>query len=199
MEDAGLGVGQAAAAVAAEALSTSSSTMATDSVLGRPRPCCPLTPLSISQHHGTDPESVGAIAPVDGDYVVAVSGYNGSTSNDPYLVRARVFTPTSDASCDARSFPYPAGASGPIPAIAADVNTVFLTHPARLEATYGAAEAADIANALAERRELPGGEPGPWPQGPIVPVNAYPGVTAAYAAWDRTPARCPRPTRPHPP
>ena len=71
-----------------------------------------MTPLSISQHSGTDPESVGMIAPVSGDvnglvgdnYVIAVSGHNGATTNVPYLLRARVSTPKDEASCASRTF-----------------------------------------------------------------------------------------------
>ncbi|MGH2513318.1 MAG: PPC domain-containing protein, partial [Candidatus Limnocylindrales bacterium] len=141
VEDPGLGVGQAADSIATQALGDLqldkgyvSQFGATD---GQMIP--PLTPLSISQHRGTDAESVGAIAPVDGDYVVAVTGYNGATSDDPYLLRARVTSPPAEAACPARSFAHPYGAAGSIPALPANATALFLTDPGRMVATYGQA------------------------------------------------------------
>ena len=184
VEDAGLGVGQAATAIAAEALNDLKLDQGYHDPFAGDVDVPPMTPLSISQHHGTDPESVGVIAPVNGDYMIAVSGYNGATSPDPYLVRARVFTPTDEASCAARTFPNPTPPAGAIPAIAADVNTVFLTNPSRLAATYGQVAADGVATKLAA---LVVNAATKGLKAAIVPVDAYPGVGATYTAWDANP------------
>ena len=187
VEDAGLGVGRAAAAVAAEALNDLKLDQGYHDPYAGDVDVPAMTPLSISQHHGTDPESVGVIAPVDGDYVIQVSGYNGKESDDPYLVRARVFTPTSESTCVARLFPNPTPAPGAIPAIAADVNTVFLTNPGRLAATYGATEANTVATKLANLVTYLNGHPALGLKAAVVPVDAYPGLGGAYTAWDQNP------------
>ncbi|HEV8404110.1 MAG TPA: PxKF domain-containing protein [Candidatus Limnocylindrales bacterium] len=194
VEDPGLGVGQAATSIASQALSElrldNGYSYPDDSLQG------PMTPLSISQHSGTDPESVGVIAPVSGDttalvsgnYVVAVSGHNGATSNLPYLLRARVTTPTDEATCPARTFPnspMPAIPSAPI--IPADANTVFLTNQSRLVATYGQAAADDVAQSLTDLVTYLDGHPGLGIVPVVVPVDAYPGVRPAYDAWDDAP------------
>jgi hypothetical protein len=182
VEDPGLGVGRAASAVAAEALSDLRLDRGYHDPYAGNVDVPAMTPLSISQHHGSDPESVGVIAPVDGDYVIQVTGYNGASSNDPYLVRARVFTPTDEASCAPRTLSVP-GAGAP-PTIDPDVNTVLLTHPGRLEATYGAGEADLVAASLSA---LVADAAAHGIHAQVVPVDAYPGVGDAYAAWDANP------------
>ena len=165
-----------------------------------------MTPLSISQHPGTDPESVGIIAPVSGsapsagvsglvggNYAIAVSGYNGATSKDPYLLRARVSTPPEEATCPARTFPFAVLAAGAIPPIGAGVNTIFLTNPGRLAATHGAAAAATLAGKLDNLVAYLGAHPALGVVPAIVPLDAYGAdpshaeMKAAYDGWDANP------------
>ena len=130
---------------------------------------------------------MGVIAPVSGTYVIAVSGYNGATGLDPYLVRARVVAQTTEASCTARTFPNPTPAAGPVPTIAADVNTVFLTNPSRLAATYGTIEANNVATKLTNLVSYLDTHPALGLKAAVVPVDAYPGIGAKYTAWDGNP------------
>ena len=68
VEDPGLGVGQAAPLDRRpRRWATSSLDKGTPNTLDNSIQVPPMTPISISQHRGTDPESVGAIAPVNGD------------------------------------------------------------------------------------------------------------------------------------
>src|SRR5262245_10369487 len=155
-----------------------------------------MPPLSISQHPGTDPESVGAIAPAatsgdplpGGNYVVAVSGHNNATSNQPYLLRVRVTRPGPGATCPGRTFPnaMPA-APGSTPATPTGVDTVFLTDPARLVATYGQAAADQVADSLDDIVTYLQGHPALGITPAIVSVDAYPAVRGAYDDWDAAP------------
>ncbi len=187
VEDPGLGVGQAAHSIATQALGDLRLDQGYVSTLtGSPMPVPPMTPISISQHRGTDPESVGAIAPVSGDYVVAVTGYNGATSNSPYLLRARVTAPPAEATCPARSFTT-YGAAGAIPTIGSNVNALFLTDPGRIVATYGQAAEDSIEAKLTALVTYLNGNPQLGVVPAVIPVEAYPGVSSAYQAWDANP------------
>ncbi|HLY15207.1 MAG TPA: PxKF domain-containing protein [Candidatus Limnocylindrales bacterium] len=188
VEDPGLGVGQAAHSIATQALGDLQLDKGyINTLTGTPTPVPPMTPISISQHRGTDPESVGAIAPVTGDYVVAVTGYNGATSNDPYLLRARVTSPPAEASCPPRSFTNSYGSAGMIPSIAANVNTLFLTDPGRIVATYGQAAEDTLAGQLADLVSYLTANPQLGVVPAVIPLEAYPGVAGAYSAWDSNP------------
>ena len=188
VEDPGLGVGQAARALSVNGLNDLHLDKGyTDPFLPDPIPA--MTPLSISQHSGTDPESVGVIAPVDGAYTVQVTGYGAATSPNPYLLRVRAFTPADEATCPARVFANGAPTStSSIPTIGSDVNALILTNPSRLAATYGAG-ASSVGTSLADLRT--------WLADPaqaavatkaaVVPLDAYTDVQTAYQAWDANP------------
>jgi hypothetical protein len=137
---------------------------------------------SISANRGTGAEGVRAISQGEaGLYTIQVAGYNGSSSPDPYVLRVKVTPPPPIPQCPARTFPFDEeGTSGTIPAIPAGVNTLFIVNQKRLGDTYGATAANDVMtalSALAARSDLD-------VTGAIVPVEGYPEVAAAYAAWD---------------
>ncbi len=193
VEDPGLGVGQAATALAAQALAQ----LPLDKGYTYPDSTiqAPMVPLSISAHRGTDPESVGVIAPVNGDatvsvagnYVIAVSGYNGATSNLPYLLRAQVSTPPAEAACTARAFPFTTSTVDAIPAIPAGANALFLTDPVRLAQTYGDSAAGALTVKLANLVAYLDAHPELGIVPAVVPVDAYPDVASAYTTWDANP------------
>ena len=186
VEDAGLGVGQAATSIAAQSLADLRLDAGWTSIIS-PQSFPPMTPLSISQHRGSDAESVGTVAPVDGSYMIAVSGYNGATSLNPYLLRARVTPPRPDAACPARTFPHAAGLPGIAPAIPAGANAVFLVNPSRFAATHGQAAADAVAGDLAVLTDYLAAHPEMGVSPVVVPLDAYPAVEAAYDAWDASP------------
>lgn len=186
VEDADLGVGQAAKSLARDGvagLMLDQGWLDTDTGLWH----APLTPLSISQHRGLDNEAVGAVAPVDGDYIVQVSSYNAERSPDPYVLRVRGITPETDPSCSPRTFTHPMGPRGAGSPVDPSVNAIFLTNPSRLAATYGP----DAANSVGSRLDYLVDYLNDNPQlgivPAIVPVDGDPGVREAYAQWDSTP------------
>jgi uncharacterized protein YjbI with pentapeptide repeats len=190
VEDPGLGVGAVVRSLAAQALADlrldqgylDLTNIGTDGP-----PLIKLTPLSISQHRGSDAESVGVIAPVTGNYVVAVSGYNGATSVNPYLLRVRATTPPPATTCAARTFPNTMPAPGSAPTIPAGTNTLILTAPTRLTATFGAAATTQITDAVASLTSYLGAHTSLGVNAALVPLDAYPAVEAAYHAWDAAP------------
>ena len=195
VEDPGLGVGQAARALAVNGLNDLHLDKGyTDPFIGDPVAANipAMTPLSISQHSGTDPESVGVIAPVDGDYTVQVTGYGQAISPNPYLVRVRAFTQAAEATCPARVFANGMGTpTSSIPTIGSDVNALILTNPSRLAATYGpgASGADGVASSLTGFVSWLG-DPAQAALGTkaaVIPLDAYTDVQSAYQAWDNNP------------
>ena len=62
----------------------------------------------------------------NGPVKIVVDGYNGDFSNDAYTLRVKVITPPQLPACPARSFPFPAGAVGTLPAtIPADTGAMI--------------------------------------------------------------------------
>ncbi len=188
-DDPGLGIGQDAQSLAVTDLTSLHLDQGYDDpILGIHVPA--RTPLSISQHRGTDNEAVGAIAPVDGDYIVQVSGHNTESSVNPYTIRVRGFTPEDPTQCTPRTLTLVAP-TATAEALDPGTNTVFLTNPSRLAATYGQTAATEVAAKLADtvgylRMNL---QKGLTPA--VVPVDIYPAVREAYAAWDANPCSVP--------
>jgi uncharacterized repeat protein (TIGR01451 family) len=137
---------------------------------------------SISANRGTSAEGVRAISQGEaGFYTIQVSGFNGSSSPDPYVLRVKVTPPPPTPQCEARAFPFDGeGIAGAIPAISAAVNTLFIVNQERLGDTYGATAANGVMTALgalAGRADL-------GMSGAVIPVEGYSEVAQAYAAWD---------------
>ncbi|MGH2513844.1 MAG: C25 family cysteine peptidase, partial [Candidatus Limnocylindrales bacterium] len=109
------------------------------------------------------------------------------TSDDPYLLRARVTSPPAEATCPARSFANPYGAASSIPTLPADATALFLTDPGRMVATYGQAAEDALESKLNDLVTYLNGNPQLGIVPAVVPVEAYPDVQAAYAAWDANP------------
>ncbi|GAC1327510.1 MAG: hypothetical protein NVSMB17_01630 [Candidatus Dormibacteria bacterium] len=122
--------------------------------------------------------------PETGYYTVAISGYNGSFSNRPYVLRVKVLPPpTLPATCPARPNMNiaPAGTLLPAAAIPASTKTLFLVNQRRLNALYPSGDVATMQGSLtavAGRSEV---------AGQILNVDGDPGVQAAYDAWDQNP------------
>jgi len=186
VEDGELGVGQAASSLSAQALAD----LQLDQGRVDPRTGTlvpPLTPLSMSLHRGTDAEAVGVVAPVDGDYVVAVSGTSAGVSDEPYLLRTRVTNPSADESCPARTFPGAPTPPSAAPELPSDATALFLTQPGRLAAPHGSSAAQDVAAALDRLVGHLGDDPDAGIRPAVVPLDAYPAIRDAYAAWDAAP------------
>jgi cell division septation protein DedD len=118
---------------------------------------------------------------------IGISGYNGSSSNDSYVLRVQETPPpTVPPNCPAPTFAFGAPSSftpGSLPnSLPASTRTLFLLNRQRLSAMYGPTAATQIVNALttlAGRSEV---------AGRILPVDGNSAVRDAYAAWDAS--RC---------
>jgi ABC-type oligopeptide transport system substrate-binding subunit/Tol biopolymer transport system component len=156
-----------------------------------PNPGLPLA--QVSANRNADDEDVGMVSPGGSGYaVLAVYGYQGATSAQPYTLRITT-SQTPSFQCAPRSFTH-SGTPGVVPAIASlptDLNTLFLVDQKRIGDTYGLgvgspATAADYGqsnvtaalNRLAGRRDL-------GVSGAVVPVEGL--AQAQYDAWDSNP------------
>ncbi len=161
---------------------------------------------SVSANRDTTDEQVDTKitsdeAASEGVYTIQVSGYNGATSADPYVLRARVTDPVGYPVCDPHVLPFDPGP--PIatfdPAATPDaLNTVFLLNMRRLEGRYGTAEAQQVLADLQGLVDLLNDDSS-TPADPelaalgltatIVPVEAVIGtdMSTHYEAWDQNP------------
>ena len=141
--------------------------------------------VQVSANRGTDDEDAGMISPGGGGYLtIAVFGYNGASSSQPYSLRVTT-TPAPAPTCAPRSFPAASagqGTSGSLPTtIPADLNTVFLVDEKRLGDTYGSQGQSDVVGALTRLA----GERSLGVSGAVIPVEAL--AQSQYDAWDANP------------
>jgi len=136
--------------------------------------------VQVSSNRGTDDEDVGMVSPGGSGFAyVAVFGYNGASSPQPYTLRVTTRAPQT-LTCPARNFPAAGqGTAGSLPTLAANVNTLFLVNEQRIGDTYGAAAETGLVAKLGElagRADL-------GISGAVVPVESI----ASYTAWDANP------------
>ncbi|MDQ1479528.1 MAG: large repetitive protein, partial [Actinomycetota bacterium] len=144
----------------------------------------------VSAQRGFTDEQIDTGTLPGGDYLVQVASYNGSTSNLPYALRARVVS-DPNASCPrddtafANRFAFPndttPGYTAPAPTGAVD--TVVLMNPTRLTKTFGAGAVQPMLDALSSF--LSG-----YGHAQLVRLDDATdpeGIGTAYDAWDRDP------------
>ena len=142
---------------------------------------------SISARRGTASESVELINDKPGvDYVIAVRGYNGASSADPYAVRVQQYTPPGALACDQSQIRLPAlpggyTTSAPISGVSAGTQTLILANRERLTRAYGAT----AADSLLANLDTFAGDPSVG--GAVVLVDGDPAVRSAYDNWDASP------------
>ncbi|MDJ0771201.1 MAG: C25 family cysteine peptidase, partial [Ilumatobacter sp.] len=148
--------------------------------------------IARSTNRAEAPEVVDPI-PIQqtGTYYLIVDGYNGAESDLPYALQALVVdSPVEAPVCVTRSFAFPPGAPGPLPAaIPATTNALLVTDLARLGAIHGPAQSAVVGTALDQFvTDLGTGPLGALGiEAAVVDVGADPSVAAAMAAWDAAP------------
>ncbi|MST32984.1 hypothetical protein GHK86_09670 [Acidimicrobiaceae bacterium USS-CC1] len=138
-----------------------------------------------SQHIQTPPLAAGT-------YVVQVSGYNGASSTQPYLLQANVIGGGQPPSCPggftyASHLPTTLTATGGAPTVPSGTNTLFLVDPQRLAAAYGSSAAATV---MADVNQV-ATDSAAGVHGAVVPVDAYSSVQGAYQQWDTNPCSVP--------
>jgi CSLREA domain-containing protein len=113
---------------------------------------------------------------------IAVAGYNGSFSDQPFELRAQVDDPAAlPASCPARALP--AAAAGQLPPASLDPATkaLALVNVGRMRAMYGV----DAANAMLA--QLTSVMTSAAVQGAVLQIDGDAGVAGAAQAWDQSP------------
>jgi len=149
----------------------------------------PLPPLplgDVSDQRGTSNESVASLSLGESGYsTLEIAGYNGASSNDPYVLRVKVTPPPPIPVCAPRSFPSAGqGVAGVLPgSLASNVNTLFIVDQKRLGDLYGSTAASAVMTSLATlagRADL-------GVVGAVLPVEGDADVAAKYAAWDANP------------
>lgn len=117
-------------------------------------------------------------------FVLVVSGYNGSSSRQPFVLRMAARPAAKPLPCRAPSTTS-TGAKGTFPSLPlpSDRQSLFLVNRQRMASRYGA-EATDAMltrlNAFAARDDV---------KGSVIPVESHPTVDtdAAFGAWDADP------------
>lgn len=153
---------------------------------------------SISASRGNADETAQVISLGEtGSYTVAVSGYNGSHSDDPFVLRAKQTPPPQLPPCPARTFafdsnPYGGGdenqTAGRLPAsIPTTTRTLFLVARNRMSDLYGR-PATDAMLAALRASSGPGNFAGRSEiRGAVLEVDGNAAVRAALQAWDANP------------
>ena len=91
---------------------------------------------AISDNRGTADEVINTSPLTAGNYLIEVSGYNGDSSPNPFVLRAKLLNGAPPATCVA---PRTLTGLTPLlsmPTLPANVNTIFLANTERLAALY---------------------------------------------------------------
>ena len=113
-------------------------------------PLANLPVVGVSVNRGQEEEAVLVLSSGQGGrYTIQVSGYNGTTSARPYMLRVSTEPPRVQPSCTARPAPGGApGAPGASSALPAALNTVFVVNAQQLQRLYGAGGRATVVDAV---------------------------------------------------
>ncbi len=148
----------------------------------------------VSTLRGTQDDAVSVISNGEGgNYTVQVSGFNGATSNDPYMLRVATTPPPAPPACTPRTLGTAAAATTLVTTatgqVARDVNTLFVVDDQQLSRIYstGTVTGANVVTKLNSQTTLSGFANAGFPAA-VVHVDANPGVTTAFAAWNACPA-----------
>ncbi|MDP8911188.1 MAG: hypothetical protein M3M94_03890, partial [Actinomycetota bacterium] len=147
---------------------------------------------SISANRGSADEVAQVLSQGEtGYYTVVVSGYNGSHSKQPFVLRAKTTPPPTLPPCPPRTFafdanPYSGGdesaTAGNLPSsLPSTTRTLFLVARNRMSDLYGATAANAMLNGIgpvASRAEV---------RGAVLQVDGDAAVRSALQAWDASP------------
>jgi ABC-type transport system substrate-binding protein/DNA-binding beta-propeller fold protein YncE len=136
---------------------------------------------SISANRGSTDEVAQVVADGEqGFYTIVVSGYNGSHSDEPFVLRAVQTPPPTLPTCQPRSLAL--GPAGTLPAsLPVATKTLFLVNQQRLAALYPNQSVPDMLAAATSVATSMGVE------GAILPIDGSQAVRNAYAYWDTDP------------
>ena len=138
--------------------------------------------VQVSANRGTDDEDVGMVSPGGGGFAtIAVFGYNGASSPQPYSLRITTQAPPG-INCSPRTLT--GGTAGTVPAdgsLPSNLNTLVLVNEKRIGATYGAAAETSVVSSLNRLA----GDASLGVSGAVIPVEGL--AQAQYTAWDANP------------
>ncbi len=142
--------------------------------------------VQVSANRGTDDEDVGMVSPGGSGFAtIAVFGYNGASSAEPYTLRATTQAPPQ-LTCPARTFPSSGqGTAGAVPMVGslpANLNTLILVNEKRIGDTYGAAAETSVIGSLTH---LATADASLGVSGAVIPVEGL--AQSQYNAWDANP------------
>ena len=145
-----------------------------------PDPGIPI--VQVSANRGTDPEDVGMVSPGGGGFAtIAVFGYNGASSPQPYSLRVTTQAPPS-LNCSPRTLT--GGTAGTVPpdsSLPSNLNTLILVNEKRIGATYGAAAETSVISSLTHLA----GDASLGVSGAVIPVEGL--AQSQYNTWDANP------------
>jgi WD40 repeat protein len=178
------------------ALDNAGTTLPPETLEDIPVGSIPVASISASRGNADETAQVVSLGET-GSYTVAVSGYNGSHSDDPFVLRAKQTPPPQLPPCPARTFafdsnPYGGGdenqTAGRLPtSIPTTTKTLFLVARNRMSDLYGrpatdamlaALRASSGSANFAGRSEI---------RGAVLEVDGNAAVRAALQAWDANP------------
>jgi hypothetical protein len=140
--------------------------------------------LTYSTDRGTTPESLTVTGQVGvtGNIVIQVSGFNGATSTQPYVLRAETIAGPTALPCQNQPFPFAGQGSTtdslPATPLNSSTETLILVNEKRMGDLYGSQSTSLMLTKLHNFAAQPN------VKGVIVPVEANPAVAAAYSTWD---------------
>jgi CSLREA domain-containing protein len=139
--------------------------------------------VGVSASRGTDPEDIVVTSQGgSGFYTVQVTGYNGATSPDPYMLRVATAPPRTTSTVPPRSI---TGTTGPaLGTLPTGLNTVFVVNRQQLEGIYGSPGATNVMNALSSDSAAFTSLGFP---NVVLSVDAYAPVRTAYTNWNANP------------
>ena len=140
--------------------------------------------LGVSAFRTTEDEAVVAISDgAPGAYIVQITGYNGASSAEPYVLRVETEAPRQAPACQPRlsglSFGTATGVN--VGAIPAGTDTLFLANGPQLAAAGGQGVVGWFSMAHLDELRLDG-----HPSA-LVRLEDDPAVRAAYTAWNAQP------------
>jgi hypothetical protein len=135
---------------------------------------------SISANRGSASEAAQIVKRDEqGEAIISVSGYNGSSSAKPFVLRLQVVDAPPLPPCDAVTGLAPPAEQGMLPTATAGTKALFLINRQRMAALYGVPAVEDLLAGDSPLRTV-AAQVG----GIVVPVDGDPGVRNAYAQWD---------------
>ncbi len=147
----------------------------------------------VSTLRGTQDDAVTVISSGEvGNYTVQVSGFNGATSDNPYMLRAETTPPPVQPTCAPRTLGNAAAATNLVTTttgqVASEVNTLFVVDDQQLSRIYASGGAgASVLTKLNSAANLAGYANAGFPAA-VVHVDANAAVSSAFAAWNACPS-----------